>query len=68
MLKSILVIVFVIAGLLAMLNTFIGIAEVQSVLHQMYLATSIIIGILFWMLAAILNINLNFEIKDVKEK
>uniref|UniRef100_A0A6M3KVY6 Uncharacterized protein n=1 Tax=viral metagenome TaxID=1070528 RepID=A0A6M3KVY6_9ZZZZ len=47
-----------------MLNSLIGIAEVKSVLHQMYLAISIIVGILFWMLAAILNINFHFEIKD----
>ena len=65
--KSFLIAIFIIFGILAMANAYISIAEVQSVIHQMYISISIMIGLLSWILAAILNIDLNVEIKNAEE-
>uniref|UniRef100_A0A6M3JIL0 Uncharacterized protein n=1 Tax=viral metagenome TaxID=1070528 RepID=A0A6M3JIL0_9ZZZZ len=65
--KSFLIAVFILFGIFAMGNALIAIPQTKSVIHQMYISISIMIGLLSWILAAILNIDLNVEIKNAEE-
>jgi len=62
--KSFLIGVFITFGIFAMANGIITVYEVKSVFHQIYICLSIIIALLSWILAAIVNIDLNFVMEE----